>query len=65
MAPSPDSSPVTVALAPVPAWRICRRCGHMWRSRSRGLRFRCRRCEQRARGAALDAVRACIEGLQP
>jgi tRNA(Ile2) C34 agmatinyltransferase TiaS len=61
MAQRRDSSLVTVAQAPMPAWRICRRCGHMWRSRSRGLRFRCRRCERRARAAALAAARTLTE----
>ena len=58
MAPPRDSSAVTVELAPLPAWRVCQRCGHTWRSRSRGLRFRCRRCEQQARAAALAAARS-------
>jgi tRNA(Ile2) C34 agmatinyltransferase TiaS len=53
---------VTVELGRVPAWRVCGRCGHAWRSRSRGLRFRCRRCETMARTAALVAARAIIEG---
>jgi tRNA(Ile2) C34 agmatinyltransferase TiaS len=65
MAPRCDSSSVTVELAPVPAWRVCGRCGHVWRSRSRGLRFRCRRCEQQARNAALAAAQACTVGTRP
>ena len=65
MAQRRDGSSVTVELAPLPAWRVCRRCGHMWRSRSRGLRFRCRRCEQRIRAAALDAARACAPRVDP
>lgn len=53
-----DSLSVTTRLPRVPAWRVCARCGHMWRSRSRGLRFRCRRCEEAARTAAQKAARA-------
>jgi tRNA(Ile2) C34 agmatinyltransferase TiaS len=58
MAQERDSLSVTAEIAHVPAWRVCRRCGHMWRSRSRGLRFRCRRCEETAREAAREASRA-------
>ena len=64
MAQRCDTSPVTIAEAPVPAWRICRRCGHMWRSRSRGLRFRCRRCERRAKAAAIAAAETLSEATR-
>jgi len=53
---------VTVDQARIPTWRVCGRCGHAWRSRSRGLRFRCRRCEELARTAALTAAQAIVEG---
>lgn len=53
---------VLVELARVPAWRVCGRCGHAWRSRSRGLRFRCRNCEALARTTALAAAQAIVGG---
>lgn len=53
-----SGSAVLSSAAPLPQWRVCERCGHMWRSRSRGLRFRCRRCEEMARAAACNASRA-------
>jgi tRNA(Ile2) C34 agmatinyltransferase TiaS len=56
-----DSLAVTAAIAHVPAWRVCQRCGHMWRSRSRGFRFRCRRCEDRARAEARAASAAALD----
>jgi NADH pyrophosphatase NudC (nudix superfamily) len=54
----PLSSAVVSAAPPLPQWRVCSRCGHMWRSRSRGLRFRCHRCEEAARNAARNVSRA-------
>lgn len=48
----PDSSPVTIGQPILPRWVVCARCGHPWRSRGRGLRFRCRRCEAELRAAA-------------
>lgn len=51
----------TVGQARVPSWRVCGRCGHAWRSRSRGFRFRCCRCEALARSAALTAAQAIVE----
>ncbi len=62
MATQDHTDTVTVDQARVPAWRVCGRCGHAWRSRSRGLRFRCRRCETLARTAALAAAQSIIEG---
>jgi tRNA(Ile2) C34 agmatinyltransferase TiaS len=62
MATQDHADAVTVDQARVPAWRVCGRCGHAWRSRSRGLRFRCGRCEALARTAALAAAQAIIEG---
>ncbi len=47
-----------VRIAVPPRWRVCRACGHAWRSRSRGLRFRCASCESAARAAALAAAEA-------
>jgi tRNA(Ile2) C34 agmatinyltransferase TiaS len=56
------SSSVTALEAPLPRWRVCRRCGHLWRSRSRGLRFRCRACEEHARAEARAASAAARRG---
>ncbi len=57
MAGATDSA-VASAAPPLPNWRVCARCGHMWRSRARGFRFRCRRCEDAVRAAATEASRA-------
>lgn len=55
-----DSSPVTIGQPVLPRWVVCARCGHPWRSRGRGLRFRCRRCEAELRAAA-QVLSASIE----
>lgn len=52
-----SASALLSSAAPLPQWRVCERCGHMWRSRSRGMRFRCHRCEEAARTAACNASR--------
>ena len=58
---APTPSGPEVRPAQVPRWRVCERCGHAWRSRSRGLRFRCARCERTARAAARAAAAAIGE----
>ena len=57
-----DSSAVAIRHPILPRWVVCARCGHPWRSRGRGLRFRCRRCEAELRAAALALADQLLAG---